>query len=166
VEIFSSAPCSQTPPVRVPPQILRESPNRTNGSKTAVMKIISFLCVSLGMNECLRGWPSRPLHRDLVVYCASPFSVIHSATPRFEWSEGFWKWGRQSGHLVPKSSDPSDVILDKLKPHPSDVILDKLKPHTRTGYVWLFRFLFYTSHKWYYYLVPVWTGVLSVDSVL
>jgi hypothetical protein len=62
------------------------------------------------MNECLRGRPSRPLHRDLMVYCASSFSVIPSATPRFESSVGFWTWGRQSSHLVPKSIDPSDVL--------------------------------------------------------
>jgi hypothetical protein len=35
------------------------------------------------MNECMRGRPSRPLHRDLVVYCASPFSIVPSATQRF-----------------------------------------------------------------------------------
>jgi hypothetical protein len=62
------------------------------------------------MNECMRGRPSRPLHRDLVVYCASPFSVIPSATPRLEWSVGFWTWGRQSSHLVPKNIDPGDVV--------------------------------------------------------
>jgi hypothetical protein len=42
------------------------------------------------MNECKRGRPSRPLHRDLVVYCASPFSIVPSATQRFGWSAGFW----------------------------------------------------------------------------
>jgi hypothetical protein len=61
------------------------------------------------MNECKRGRPSRPLHRDLLVYCASPFSIVPSATQRFGWS------------------------ID-----PSDVILNKLKPHIHAGHVWLF----------------------------
>jgi hypothetical protein len=113
-----------------------------------------ILCFDQWMNECMRGRPSRPLHGDLVVYCASSFSVIPSATPHFEWSAEFWMWGRQSSHVVPKSIDPRDVILNKLK------------PHIHTGYGWLFHFLSDTSHRLDYYSVPVWRGVLWGDSVL
>jgi hypothetical protein len=113
----------------------------------------------------MRDKPSRPLHRDLVVYCASPFSVIPSATRRFEWSAGFWTWGRQSSHLVPKSIDPSDVAWSLKIMH----VKQKYMPVKTFGCVcsWQCPFVILHAefHKWYL-RVMVWLAVISVQPFL
>jgi hypothetical protein len=106
------------------------------------------------MNECLRGGPSWPLHRDPQRSIVLPLLIIHSAILRFEWSVGFCMWGHWNSHLAPQNADPSDAVSNKPR------------PHTHTGYVWLPRPLPDTSHKWNYRPVPVWTGVLWGDSTL
>jgi hypothetical protein len=96
-----------------------------------------------------------PLHRDPQWSIVLPLSlIIPSAILHFGCSAGFYTCGRRSSHLVPWDVDPDGEILDKLG------------PHIHTGYVWLFRFLPDTCHKWDCYLVSVWRGVHSGDSVL
>jgi hypothetical protein len=88
-----------------------------------------------------------------VVHFASPFLVIPSAIPHFGYSVGFYTWERRNSHLVPWNI------------YPGDGILNKLEPHIHKGYVWLFRFLSDTCHKWDSCLVPVWRGAHWGDSV-
>jgi hypothetical protein len=96
------------------------------------------------MYVCIRGGPFRPLHRDPQWSTVLPLSlIIPSSIPHFGCSAGFYTWGRRSSQLVPRDVDPGGEILDTLW------------PHIHTGYVWLFRSLPDTCHKWDCYLVPV-----------
>jgi hypothetical protein len=107
------------------------------------------------MYICVRSGPNQPLHRDLQWSIVLPPSLVTSLVlPHYEYSAKFYTWGRQNSHLVPWNISPGDRISNELE------------PHIHTGYVWWFRFLSDTCHKWDFCLVPVWKGAHWDDSVL
>jgi hypothetical protein len=135
------------------------SSEHLNGFGSVLFCLIMTLSLNLFMTVlmyvCIRGGPYRPLHCDPQWSIVLPLSlIIPSAIPHFRCSAGFYTWGCRSSHLVPWDVDPGGEILDKLG------------PHIHTGYVWLFCFLPDTCHKLDCYLLPVWRGVHSGDSVL
>jgi hypothetical protein len=55
-----------------------------------------------GMYVCVRGGPNQPLHRDPQWSIVLPLSlVIPLVVPHYEYSAGFYTWGRRNSHLVP-----------------------------------------------------------------
>jgi ABC-type anion transport system duplicated permease subunit len=101
-------------------------------------------------NEVGPVWSLHWNHEWSIVHlCFNPSAILH-----FKQSLQSYLKGCPDSRQVPHSSDPGDNILSKSY------------SHNHIGYVWLIPLFLGAFCKWDYSLIPIWKGVISVDSTL